>query len=256
VPASPSDQVLALVADVQGLLDLDEFRHGLLDALDRAIPSEYVSLNDVGPGPDDIVVIVRPELAPEEIERFGALVHENPLVRRYAATQDGRAYRFSDVVTPDALHALAVYREFYARLGVEHQMAFTLPHVSGRILGVALSRSRGRDYSDAERDLVDLARPFLIQAYRNAVEYDRARAGRPDGEGMLRALRAAGLTAREAQVARLVALGSSNRHAGDALGISHRTAGKHLENAARKLGASDRSTVASQVWALAADRRG
>lgn len=252
MPGSPSDQVLALVADVQGLLDLDEFRHGLLDALDRAIPSEYVSLNDVGP--DDFVAIVRPDMAPAELERFAGLVHENPLVRRYAATQDGRAYRFSDVVTPDELHALAIYREFYAPLGIEHQIAFTLPHVSGRILGVALCRGRARDYSDAERDLIDLARPFLIQAYRNAIEYERARSGRPDGEGMLQALRAAGLTAREAQVARLVALGSSNRHAGDALGISHRTAGKHLENAARKLGASDRSSVAARVWELAGRR--
>jgi DNA-binding CsgD family transcriptional regulator len=255
VPLSPSSQVLALVADVHGLLDLDELRHGLLDALNRALPSEYVSLNDVGPDAESFAVIMRPVMSAEWVQRFARLAHENPLLRRYVATQDGRAYRFSDVVSRDELHALAIYRDFYAPLGVEHQMAFTLPHASGRILGVALSRTR-HDYSDAERDMVNLARPFLIQAYQNAIAHDLARTGRPDGDGaaVLAALREAGLTAREAEVARLVALGGSNRHAAASLGISHRTVGKHLEQAFRKLGASDRSTAAARVWDLAAAR--
>ena len=252
VPLSPSSQVLALVADVHGLLDLDELRHGLLDALNRALPSEYVSLNDVGPDAESVAVIMRPVMSAEWVQRFALLAHDNPLVRRYVATQDGRAYRFSDVVSRDELHALKIYRDFYALLGVEHQMAFTLPHASGRILGVALSRSRG-DYSNAERDLVNLARPFLIQAYRNAIEHERVRSGRPDSDGaeVLAALRGAGLTPREAEVVRLVARGSSNRHAGDALAISARTVGKHLESAFRKLGVSDRSTIAARVWDLA-----
>jgi DNA-binding CsgD family transcriptional regulator len=253
VALSPSSQVLAIVADVQGLLDLDDLRHGLLGALNRALPSEYVSLNDVGPDADSVAVIMRPAMSAAWVQRFGRLAHENPLVRRYVATQDGRAYRFSDVVSRDELHALAIYRDLYALLGVEHQMAFTLPHASGRILGVALSRSGG-DYSNAERDLVNLARPFLIQAYRNAIEHERVRSGRPDGDGaeVIAALRGAGLTPREAEVVRLVALGSSNRHAGDALAISARTVGKHLESAFRKLGVSDRSTIAARVWDLAA----
>ena len=58
-------QVLRLVADVCGLLEINEFRHGLLDALNRALPSKYVSLNEIGPTPDTVAVIVRPDLAPE-----------------------------------------------------------------------------------------------------------------------------------------------------------------------------------------------
>lgn len=244
--------MLAIVADVQGLLDLDELRHGILDALDRALPSDHVSLNDVGPDPDTVVVIARPVPSAAHVRAFARLAHENPLVRRYLTTQDGRAYRFSDVVSRDELHALAIYRELYAALGVEHQIAFTLPHTSGRILGVALSRGQ-RDYSDAERDLINLARPFLIQAYQNAIAHDLARSGRPDGDGVavLAALRETGLTAREAEVVHLVALGRSNRHAAASLGISHRTVGKHLEQAFRKLGTRDRSTAAARVWELA-----
>ncbi len=67
---SRESEVLRPVADVCGLLDIGEFRHGLLDALNRALPSKYVSLNEIGPTPDTVAVIVRPELAPEYTERF------------------------------------------------------------------------------------------------------------------------------------------------------------------------------------------
>ena len=45
VSRSREAQVLRLVADVCGLLEISEFHHGLLDALNRALPSKYVSLN-------------------------------------------------------------------------------------------------------------------------------------------------------------------------------------------------------------------
>jgi DNA-binding CsgD family transcriptional regulator len=243
--------LLDLVADVQGLLDVDEFRHGLLDALHRALPSDWVSLNDVGPGDGSAVGIVRPEIDPALVRVFAQRVREHPLVRRYEETRDGRAYRFSDVVTPSQLRALAIYREFYAPLGIVHQLAFTLPYSQDRILVVALSR-RQRDYSDAERAFINRARPFLIQAYRNAVQYDRARSRNgSESAALVEGLFGKGLTTREAEVVRLVALGRSNRDAALALGISERTVGKHLERAFKKLGVSNRSAAAALVWELA-----
>ena len=245
-------RLLDLVADVHGLLDIEEFRSGLLDALHRAVPSDWVSLNDVGPGEGNVVAIARPELGDQWHRIFAPLVRENPLVRRLEETRDGRAYRFSDVVTPTELHSLRLYREFYARIGLEHQMAFTLPHSRDRILGVALSR-RTRDYSDAERGFVNRARPFLIQAYRNAVQFEHARGEGGNGTAVLASLQERGLTAREAEVVRLIALGRSNRDSARALGISERTVGKHLERAFKKLDVSNRSAASALVWELAED---
>jgi len=37
-------------------------------------------------------------------------------------------------------------------------------------LGIARSRGK-RDFTASERDLLNLARPYLIQAYRNALAY-------------------------------------------------------------------------------------
>lgn len=79
-------------------------------------------------------------------------------------------------MSADELHALELYTEVYRPMGVEYQIAFTLPSVPGRILGIALSRG-DRDFSDDERDLLDRSRSFLIQAYRNAARYTEALAG-------------------------------------------------------------------------------
>jgi DNA-binding CsgD family transcriptional regulator len=253
VTKSLESRLLDLVGDVQGLLDIDEFRHGLLDALHRAVPSDWVSLNDVGPGPGNVMAIVQPELDSKWLEVFARHVHENPLVRRLEETRDGRAYRISDVVTQEEFRSLTIYREFYGIIGVEYQMAFTLPHGHDRILGVALSRKH-EDYTDADREFVNRARPFLIQVYRNAVEFERARTLHgSNGAALLYSLQAKGLTAREAEVVRYVALGRSNRDAAVELEISERTIGKHLERAFKKLGVPNRSAASALVWELADD---
>jgi DNA-binding CsgD family transcriptional regulator len=243
-------RLLELIGDVFGMLDLGELRHGLLAGLHRVLPSDYVSLNDVGPSPDQIVTIMQPD-APELVSRWAQFAHENPLLRRYLRTLDGRAYRFSDVISHEELRALPLYREVYAPLGVEYQIAFNLPASPDRVLAVALSR-RSADYSDAERDFANRARPFLVQAYLNAIAFEAARSPATElATRLLDRLLAIGLTRREAQVMRLVALGRSNNHVGAELGISARTVGKHLEHGFRKMGVADRSTAAGRVWRLA-----
>jgi DNA-binding CsgD family transcriptional regulator len=248
------DLLLDLIGDVCGLLDIDELRVGLLDALERVLPSDYVSLNEVHPDPAEIVTIIRPESPAELHDVWIAHAHENPLLRYYLRTLDGRAVRFSDVVAVDELRGLPIYRRLYRPMGVEHQMAFTLPAGPGRVLAIALSRGE-RDYSDGERDLANRARPFLIQAYLNAIAFsslrDREREREEAGVGeLLEALLAEGLTRREAEVVGLVALGRSNQHIALELGISHRTVGKHLEHSFRKLAVADRSTAAGRAWEL------
>ena len=250
--ANASDaRLVELVGEVVGLLDLDEFRPGLLRALLNAVPSEWISLNDLAPDPEHTAVLVQPEFPPEAHALYARHALENPLVERYQRTGDGRAYRFSDVVTPRQLHATALYQEFYAPIGLEYQIAFTLPHAPGRLLAIALSRAH-EDFSDAERALLDAARPFLIQMYRNAVEHTGLRRDldRRDGvrlpvsdPSLARALAARGITAREAEVLSWVATGHSNRAVAEELEVSERTVQKHLQRSFQKLGVRTRQAA-------------
>ena len=241
--------LLELVGEVMGLLDTAELRRGLIEGLHRAVPSHWVSLNEIGPQ-GVICPMVEPDIPKRYIDRFSELADENPLYTRYVQTGDGRAYRFSDVTSREELEATRLYREVYVPLAVRHQIAFTLPSGAGEVMAIALSRG-DRDYSDAERDLLNRARPFLIQAYRNALAYSSRVGGALPQLGA--ALRRAGLTPREADVMRLVAVGGSNRDVAARLGLSDRTVQKHLERAFRKLGVSSRSAASAEAWILAGE---
>jgi len=253
-PAPDQDALLELLGDVHDLLVLDEFRVGLLVSLRRVVPCDWISFNDVGPDPASTAAVVDPPLPEWTFDAFARHAHENPLVAYYLRTRDGRATRFSDLVTQAQLHELALYRECYGPIGLEYQIAFTLPHTPERVLGVALGR-RSHDFSDGERDFLERARPHLIQAYRNAVRYteavaraDAPRVSPPDA----RALTALGLTRRQAEVLSLVATGAADREIARRLEVSHRTVAKHLERSYRLLGVASRSEAAGRAWAAAA----
>jgi DNA-binding CsgD family transcriptional regulator len=263
-PDAPADLLLGVIAELVGVLDLDEFRLGLLQALRRAVPADWIALNDIGPAPESTVVLIEPEFPPDAHELYARYAHHNPLLVRYQRTGDGRAYRFSDVATAQQLHDTALYREFYAPIGLEHQIAFTLPHESDRVLALALSR-RDRDFSDEERELLNRARPFLIQAYNNALEHSGLKAELehrtrepklPVTDPWLAVqLAERGVTLREAEVLGLIAAGLSDSAAAARLGIGERTVQKHLQHCYGKLGVHSRSEAAAFAWALVGDRR-
>jgi DNA-binding CsgD family transcriptional regulator len=249
---STDARLLQLLEEIHGVVELAELREALLVALERAVPSDYVSINEIRPDPKDIVVLMRPEV-PELEHKFALHAHENPLIQRFARTRDTRAYRFSDVVTPDELHALTLYREVYEPLRAEHQIAFVIRTGPAFLVGLAMSRA-DPDYTDDERDLLNRARPFLIQAYRDAIARDRLTAELQSrlapADALVAALREHGLTPREADVLSCTALGRSGADTAGLLGVSERTVGKHLERCYRKLGVTGRSEAAAFAWGL------
>jgi DNA-binding CsgD family transcriptional regulator len=244
------DRLLELIGDVVGLVEIEEFRIGVLRAVHRAVRADWVGLSDVGPDPDSVVEIVEPDLAPETFAAFAELAHENPLVQRYERTRDGRTYRISDVVTQDELHELEIYKRVYKPIGVEYQIAFILESGEDRLLGFHLSRKRRRgEFSDEDRDLLNEARPFLIQAYRNAIRFS-ASVPSPPGPPTVDALVELGLTRRQAEVLQYLATGTSEREVAERLGVSGRTVEKHLERCYRQLGVNSRSEAAAIAWSL------
>lgn len=250
---STDARLLALIGDVLGLLELPELRDGLLVGLDRAVPSEWVSINEIGPTAADMHSVIRPEV-PERLHRTWAQYgHQNPLVARFARTRDTRPYRFSDVLSRAELHSLQLYQEFYAELGVEYQIAFVVEVSPPRYVGIALSRST-RDFTNMERTLLDRARPYLIGIYRTTIAYSALAAdlrAREESAPHLQRLLERGLTTREAEVLSRVARGRSNKDVAAEIGVSERTIGKHLQRCYRKLGATDRSHAAAIAWDLA-----
>lgn len=257
--ATLQDSLLELIGEVHGLLELDEFRPGLLAALRRAVPADWISLNDLGAKPGATVVLIDPEFPPKTHQLFARYAHQNPLLARYQDTLDGRPYRFSDVTTTAGLHSTELYRQFYGPIGLEHQIAFTLHHEPERVLALALSRGT-LDFSDGERELLSQARPFLIQSYRNAIECTRLQTELDERRQELllpladsrlaRALTAHGITAREAEILSWVATGRSDRAIGRQTNLRERTVQTHLHRCYRKLGVHTRADAIALAWSL------
>ena len=135
-------------------------------------------------------------------------------------------------------------------LGIEHQISFVIKVSSTSHVAIALSRT-SRDFTGSERALLDRARPYLIQIYRNAITYATLqREQGPSETAMAERLVDRGLTAGEAAVLSRVARGQSNADVAASLEISERTVGKHLQRCYRKLGVPNRSAAATLAWTI------
>lgn len=253
------ERLLQLIGDVGGFDTLAGFRAGLLSALRRAVPCDYASYNEVGPEPEDLFAVADPPVPDPLVARFAVHAEQHPVLRHQRATRSGRPTRISDVDDGD-FRTSDLYREFYRPLGITAQVAFTLPAREERLVGIALSRCSS-DFSDAECALLSRARPHLIQAFRTVSEFDDLRRGRTaevgrlvEGPGLPASVAdRLGVTAREGEVLRALALGADTAAIAAQLGIAPRTVQKHLENAYAKLGVHTHSAAAAAVWAALPD---
>jgi DNA-binding NarL/FixJ family response regulator len=345
--------MLGFVSELTSFEHPEDFREGMLPGLRELVPCEIVSYNEVEFAAGKMIALDDPpgSMIPDAPEIFIRLGHQNPLVSRYQRTRDGRPYKWSDLITRRELHATDLYREAYAPMAVEYQMAFCLPAPPEVIIGLALNRGR-RDFSERDRGLLNLVRGPMIQAYRTVQRYaavvqrlnaferglERSGAGvvvleetedgavgafvsaeaarllgiggpdsgqalpvkvrgwladldrgdsasgsiapllieeagarvvvhfvparehgEPDALLLERAgelltipqLRAAGLTARQAEILRQVALGQTNAEIAAELEVSPRTVQKHLEHIYEQLGTRSRTEALLTAWSIA-----
>jgi DNA-binding CsgD family transcriptional regulator len=335
--------LLGLIETVNAARDPQAFRASVLPAIRGLVPCAHAAYNEIDHRGGGAFAMIDPE-AHFDVDAEATLAEfaeQNPLITHYVKTRDGRALQIADFLTEDEWRSTDFYRLLLEPNGVLHQMAITLPSQPTLTIGIALNDAR--KFAPRDRDLLDLARPHLVGAYRNAqlhaiaaaqlralergldgagagvavlgkggvvhaagelatkllhlgprlrdpvagwVEERRAAPqkanGAPlvlpgdegDGNIVIRfmrgssrrepdlllveqradplsadALRALGLTARQAGILRLVALGRPSGVIAADLGISQGTVRKHLENIYRRLGVTTRGGAAAAAWA-------
>jgi hypothetical protein len=158
---------LAFLQELYAVPDLKGFQTHILSVLPRLFPAETISYNEVNPQAQRNEVRRWPALPSEYEPVFLRHMGDHPLIAHYHKTRDGRALRISDFLSPRQFHRVALYNEYFRPLRMEYQMALTLPAPLPLVVGMALGRS-GRDFSQREMQLLNMLRPHLVQAYRNA----------------------------------------------------------------------------------------
>ncbi len=230
-------QAFAFVLAVQSALDLNGYRREIL-RLRELIRCDAIGYNEVALGTGELYLVLCPSDAayPGVEEAFARYAHEHPVIRRYQETGDPSPKALSDFLSEDELHALDLYQNVYEPMGAEDQLSFVLPSPPELTVGVALNRST-RGFSTQERELVELIRPHLGQAFRNA--HLREESNPLSGKR----LEALGLSSREAEVMSLLVDGHSAAEIAAELTISVSTARNHIAHIYSKLGVGSRASA-------------
>ena len=241
VSLSALESALRFVEDLAGTDDPADLGRRALPGLDRLVRSDVLTYNELGPGTGQVSYCAYPEsvvFSPDSLAAFAAHMHENPLISHMQGPGDGSPMMISDFLSQQHFHQLGVYTEFYRQVPVEHQIAFALPPSGGRVIAIALNRGRG-DFTEDDRDLLAVLRAPMMRATSRARSRRQAREAlaRPDDSQL------AGLTSRELQLLKLVAVGRTNTAIARMLEISPRTVAHHLDNIYRKLDVSGRAAA-------------
>jgi DNA-binding CsgD family transcriptional regulator len=166
-------------------------------------------------------------LSADDRAAFDRHFSRHPLVRYHGYDGGKHVQRISDSVPFERFRRTALYDDYYRRIRIDHAMALPIYVRDGMLVSFVLNRTR-RNFSDRERALLDLVRPSLARLYNKIEALKR-------------------VSAREAEVLRWVAAGKSDAQIGAILGISARTAQKHLQNLYQKLGVENRTAAAMRV---------
>lgn len=189
---------------------------------------------------------LRPAAADHEalVPGFFANFHEfTPAAHRHS-TGTGEALALSDFVSRARLDRLAIYADYYRRLGLADDLNINVTHGRATLCAAVLRSRRG--FRGDERETMNALRPHFRQAWSNAESLARRAppdhaATPPAPEQSAERLEVRyGLTPRESDVLIWVAQGKTNPEIATILGIRPYTVRTHLERVFLKLGVETR----------------
>jgi DNA-binding CsgD family transcriptional regulator len=143
-----------------------ELRRRALRALAELVPADVLTWDRVALATGG----VRHDAAPAGAEppgAFGAIVSEaadHPLLSAHAASRRP-ALRLSEAVEPRSLAHSELYGDLLHRSGVEYEIAIGMRTGRGETVVAGLGRTE-REFSERDRDVLDLVRPGLEAALR------------------------------------------------------------------------------------------
>jgi DNA-binding CsgD family transcriptional regulator len=256
----------AVQAIAQAADDVAAFARSGVELLPELVASELTTLSICDLASGRRAVVSTPGCRIDALDRaaFDRHFREHPLVRFHGYDGGRVAWRISDSVPFARFRNTALYDEYYRRVGLDHALALPL-YVDARWLVSFVFNRKGRDFSERDRAMLDLACGALGALYRRALALAQLRSAAADLRDLLGQAMAGidlpgaparrietppvalPLTPREREVLRWVAAGKTDRDIAAILGISPRTVHKHLQHVYEKLGVETRTAAAMRA---------
>jgi DNA-binding CsgD family transcriptional regulator len=158
--------------------DLEDFPSQVFAAVTPLIPCDYFAYNEFAPDGALKIVHCEPGLPAAATEFLMAIGPEfsveHPTVSHITRTGSPQPFKITDFTSQRQWRQTRLYNEFYEPLQCEYQMAFASPLPDGQ-MALAFN-CKGRDYSEEDRQVLELLRPHLMQARANAQTFTRVTA--------------------------------------------------------------------------------
>jgi DNA-binding CsgD family transcriptional regulator len=231
---------LDLVYDAASMTGPDPFPHEVLERLARLIPADaIVGYHEAIIGrPCRVVesVEIPEEGIPADIQEAGGRFLDQDPIKHGRGRREVRALKLSDFLTRRERRKLEFYWYVWKPLGIDDSLRVWLPAPAGSARVIYLERGK-RDFTERDRSLLELLRPYLIRV-------QAAAAARRDGEKGAASV----LTGREREILGWIARGKTSREIAEILVVSPYTVRKHVEHILEKLEVSTRSAAVARAF--------
>jgi DNA-binding CsgD family transcriptional regulator len=227
-----------------------------VQALLEVVPAEFATLSEcfLASGHRRVSGLPGFALSGADIESFDRHFYTHPLLRYHGVRRGQGVRRISDELSMNEFRRTALYADHYRRIGIDRVIA--LPLLSdGRMLVSFVMNRVGPDFSERERQRLELLRPHLSHLYRIYGSSGAAPGTHVGAETISnqahplpRTPQTARLTPREAEVLQWIACGKTDADVAALLGLSPRTVQKHLEHIYLKLGVETRTAAAMRAY--------
>ncbi|MCI0418095.1 MAG: helix-turn-helix transcriptional regulator [Acidobacteria bacterium] len=161
--------LLSFLRRLYGSHDLPSFVKHTLSGLLQIIPAEAAAYCEMNPREGTSANWVEPAffLTKTQAVAWQEVMDQHPALAVCARRNDGCAYTISDFLSRARFHKTALYNEFYRRLGAEEDINLFVHISPSSLIGISLHRG-WRKFTESERLLLNLLRPHLVQAWKNA----------------------------------------------------------------------------------------
>lgn len=167
---------LDFLNDLSAQQDVAGFLQHASVGLSRLVASDITTLSvcDLVAGKRRVFTWPENAITADDLSRFDRFIYQHPLVKFHSRHPKGGSHKISDSLTLGGFRQLGLYSEYYRPLGIDYVMA--VPLIAGKqaVISFVLNREI-RDFSEHDRQLLDLARPGLSSLYRNMVTLEEAR---------------------------------------------------------------------------------
>jgi len=169
IGSSDLHAVLNAVQVLHARADLQSFPSRVLDAVRGLVPNDMAVYTAIDPRYELPLLAADPDENAlfQAAPAFAEFESQHPSISYVRETGCHDPVAISDFLSVRDWHGRDLYREFFGVLGLEDQLAITVPVEAPMVVGVALNRAR-RGFTQRDRDVLGLLGVHLTVAYRNA----------------------------------------------------------------------------------------